>query len=89
MDKAQRGREEQEGSCIGGWDQAVVPGAGSKLGRSVRRRWPGTGQPISKATPSHFRGGGLSSFPTLIVTDLWTAMAWTIGINGRVIGVSR
>ena len=48
VDEAQRGREEEEGSSVGGW--ATGPGGG------------GTGRPRCECPPVAFRvGGGLSS----------------------------
>ena len=88
VDEAQRGREEEEGSSIGGLDWGGVPGPGGELG------WQATAMAGHQTTagrmppPSHFGGGGLSSHLLLIITDLQTVMAQMVGIrSGRVIGV--
>ena len=91
VDEAQCGREEEEGSSGGGWARDGVPGAGGELRRGGRRRWPGTGRlddHAADAPPSCFGEGGLSSrHLSIVVTRRWSAMARTVGIRSRRIGV--
>ena len=89
VDEAQRGREEEGGGSVGGWDPYGVPGVGGELGRGGRRQRPGTGRPRGRCPTCRVsEGGGLSSLPPLIVLDQLTAMARTVGIRSRrVIGV--
>ena len=65
VDEAQRGQDEEEGSSGGGWAWDGVPGAGGKLGRGGRRRWPGTGRPRGGCPPIAFWRGG-SLLPPLV-----------------------
>ncbi len=89
MDEAQRGREEEEGSSIGVLDQDGVPGAGrggprrtlATAGDRTTARW----MPPSRVSEG---AGGLFSLLLSIVADPCMAMARTVGISGRVIGVT-
>ena len=90
MEEAQRGQEEEEGSSVGGWDQDGVPGAGSELGHDWRWQRPRPDDRSVDATLSCLGGGGGSLLlPPVNCCDPWTVMAWTVGISGRVIGVSN
>ena len=64
-------------------------GQGVSSGAAGNGNGRGLDDHSADATPLHFGGGGLSSrFPS-IVGDPWVVMTQTVGISGRVTGVSR
>ena len=80
--EAWRGREEEEGGSVGGWDPDGDKGRGASLGVAGDSDGWGPDDRASDAPPFRvLERGGLSSRPPSIAADLWTAMARTVGIR--------